>query len=217
MLGFDHSPIPLMELVGGKRSLQQKMAVKFSSGESEPKMEVLTQDKILPSDIPPQFMIGSNNLRLVNIGKILQSLEGCACPMGVLSREFLGKLSLEGNEVAVVDMEAGVEHFGQGIETSIDSVLVVVEPSLESVELAVKIKNLAAGAAVNNTWAVLNKITSEEIALRLEEELRKRGVEVIGLVHYDPKIFEACLEGQKLSEGRARQEIGEVVDRLFPS
>jgi CO dehydrogenase maturation factor len=46
----------------------------------------------------------------VSIGKILQSLEGCACPMGVLSREFLKKLYLNENTVAVVDMEAGVEH-----------------------------------------------------------------------------------------------------------
>ena len=48
-------------------------------------------------------------------------------------------------------MEAGVEHFGRGIETSIDTVLAMVEPSLESVELAAKVKSLAAGAGVKTT------------------------------------------------------------------
>jgi len=43
--------------------------------------------------------------------------------MGVLSREFLRKLSLSRDEIAIVDMEAGVEHFGRGVETSIDNVL----------------------------------------------------------------------------------------------
>jgi CO dehydrogenase maturation factor len=215
MLGLEHPPVPLMDAVGGKRSLQQKMVARFSSGESEPKMEVLSEDKIQLRDIPHDYIVGGNNLRLVNIGKILQSLEGCACPMGVLSREFLRKLTLEANEVVLVDMEAGVEHFGRGVETSIDTVLVAVEPSLESVELAAKVKSLAAEAGVSHIWAVLNKIGPDEIALKLKEELRKRTVEVVGLVHYDAEIFEACLEGHKLSGGRAAVEIGDVVDRLL--
>ncbi|MBC8275740.1 MAG: P-loop NTPase [Chloroflexi bacterium] len=215
MLGFDHPPIPLMELVGSKKGLKERMAVKFSSGESEPKMEKLTLNKILVKDIPPQHIKESDGLRLVNIGKILHSLEGCACPMGVLSREFLAKLYLDEGEIAIVDMEAGVEHFGRGIETSIDEVLAVVEPSFESLELALKVKQLAAGAGVKNTWAILNKITSDEIAMRLKDELARRGLEVIGIVHHDPKIFEACLEGHRLEEGVASKDIRGVVDAVL--
>ena len=43
--------------------------------------------------------------------------------MGVLSREFLKKLCLNANEIAIVDMEAGIERFGRGVESSIDAVL----------------------------------------------------------------------------------------------
>jgi CO dehydrogenase maturation factor len=112
-------------------------------------------------------------------------------------------------------MEAGVEHFGRGIETSIDEVLAVVEPSFESLELALRIKELAAGAGVNKTWAVLNKINSDEIAARLKKELGKRGMDVIGVVHHDPKIFEACLEGHRLGEEVASNETREVVDAML--
>ena len=215
MLGFDHSPIPLMELVGGKKGLKEKMAVKFSSGESEPKMEVLTLDKILVKDIPPQHIKESDGLRLVNIGKILHSLEGCACPMGVLSREFLAKLYLDEDEIVIVDMEAGVEHFGRGIETSIDVVLVIVEPSFESLELAIKVKQLAAGAGVKNTWAILNKITSDAIATRLRDGLARRGMEIIGIVHHDPQVFEACLDGRKVDGGVVSEEMKKVADALL--
>jgi CO dehydrogenase maturation factor len=215
MFGFDHPPLPLMELVGGKKGFKERMAVKFSSGESEPKMEILTQDKILVKDIPPQHIKDSDGLRLVNIGKILHSLEGCACPMGVLSREFLAKLHIDEDEVVIVDMEAGVEHFGRGIETSIDRVLVVVEPSFESLELALKVKELAIDAGVSKTWAVLNKVNSDEIATRLKGELEKRGIEVIGIVHYIPQVFEACLEGRKLGDGVASEEVRKVVDALL--
>jgi CO dehydrogenase maturation factor len=215
MLGFDHPPLPLMELVGGKKGFKERMSVKFSSGESEPKMEVLTQEKILVKDIPPQHIKDSDGLRLVNIGKILHSLEGCACPMGVLSREFLAKLHIDEDEVVIVDMEAGVEHFGRGVETSIDQVLVVVEPSFESLELALKIKELAVDAGVSKTSAVLNKVNSDEIATRLKDELGKRGVEVIGIVRYIPQVFDACLEGRKVGDGVMSEEIKKVVDALL--
>ena len=214
-LGFDHPPIPLMELVGGKKGLRDRMAVKFSSGESEPKMEVLSLDKIMDNDIPSQYIKKSDGISLVNIGKILHSLEGCACPMGVLSREFLAKLHLDQDEVAIVDMEAGIEHFGRGVETSIDRVLVIVEPSFESLEIAVKVKQLAADAGVSGTWAILNKITSENIATRLKDELGKRGIEVIGTVYQNPKIFEACLEGHMLDEGIASKEVSEIVEAVL--
>ncbi|HIE17313.1 MAG TPA: hypothetical protein EYP71_03870 [Dehalococcoidia bacterium] len=215
MLGFACPPIALMELVGGRRGLREKMTAKFSSGESEPKMEVLAQDKILLKDIPPQYISKDNNLRLVSTGKILQSLEGCACPMGVLSREFLKKLCLETDEVAIVDMEAGIEHFGRGIETSIDSVLVAVEPSVESLELALRVKELAAGAGVRSTWAILNKITSDEIAMMLKDRLEDKGMAIAGTIHHDPEVFEACLRGHRPTKGRAAEEIRGVVDVLL--
>jgi len=215
MLGFDKAPIPLLELVGGKRKVQRVMRSSFSSGEEEYQMNVLARKEIWIEDIPPEHILKEDNLRLVCVGKILQSLEGCACPMGVLSREFLKKLRLKANEIAIVDMEAGVEHFGRGVETSIDSVLVVVEPSLESLTLAEKVKSLAAGIGINNFWAVLNKVASEDIALKLRTELKKRGVNVVGTIHNAPEIFEACLEGHALGKGKAAKEAGEILDSLL--
>ena len=205
ILGFDQPPIPLMELVGGKKSLKQKM--------SQP--NVLTEDHIPIDHIPTQYLLERNGLMLVSIGKILQSLEGCACPMGVLSREFLKKLTLEADELAIVDMEAGVEHFGRGVETSIDSVLIVVEPPFESLEVAERIHGLAAGIGIKNVWAVLNKVPSEEIARKLEGELKKRGIDVIGCIHLDPEVFKSSIEGGVLSTGRAAEEIGDVLDSML--
>jgi CO dehydrogenase maturation factor len=197
LLGFKNPPVPLMELVGGKKGLKEKMAVRLSSGETEVKMDVLTQDKIEVKELTPPYIMGDGNLKLLSIGKILQSLEGCACPMGVLSREFLRKLYLEKNEIVIVDMEAGVEHFGRGIETSIDRVLVVVEPSLESIELAAKIKNLAADAGVKIVAAVLNKVISEDIGRKLKDEL------------------EASLQGHKVAMISGDERIEQIVDCLI--
>jgi CO dehydrogenase maturation factor len=205
MLGFDYPPVPLMELVGGKKSLQQKMG----------QPSVLAESRIVLEDLPPQYLVQKDGLTLVGIGKILQSLEGCACPMGVLSREFLKKLALAEDELAIVDMEAGVEHFGRGVETSIDSVLIVVEPPLESVNVGQKIHDLASGIGIKNVWAVLNKVPSGDIAKRLRAELQERQIEVVGCIYFDADVFSSSIDGRMPVKGVAVQEIKEVLNRIL--
>ena len=216
MLGFDQPPVPLMELVGGKRNVQRSMRNGFSSGDSEQQgLRVMRQESIKVDEIPPEHIMTKDNLQLVCIGKILQSLEGCACPMGVLSKEFLKKLSLEDDQIVVVDMEAGVEHFGRGVEQSIDSVLIVIEPSFESLQLAERINSLSSGIGIKNIRAVLNKVPSEEIASKLKSELGKRGLETVGSIPYDAEIFRSCLEGLSLTNGSAGNQIRDVFDSLI--
>ena len=204
MLGFETPPVPLMEFVGGKKKLREKM--------SQP--NILAESHFSIREIPSRHLIRRNGLALVSIGKILQALEGCACPMGVLNREFLKKLVLGKKEIAIIDMEAGIEHFGRGIDEGIDRVLLVVEPSFESIAVAEKIKGLASGLnkAVS---AVLNKIDSERIALKLKGELRIKGIEVIGTVPNDPLVFEACLEGRAIGGAEAFHAVGKVLDNLL--
>ncbi|MBN2438242.1 MAG: AAA family ATPase [Deltaproteobacteria bacterium] len=205
MLGFEKPPTPLMELVGGKASLKKNMG----------KPGIFAADKILVDEIPPGYLLQHDNIMLVSIGKILQSLEGCACPMGVLSREFLKKIVVNDGEMVIVDMEAGVEHFGRGVETSIDNVLIVVEPPFESTEVATKIYGMSRGSGIKNTWAVLNKIPNEEIKKRLKKELDTRGIEVIGCVYLDHEIFMASVDGRVPKQGAAANEIKGVMDFIL--
>jgi len=204
ILGLDKPPVPLMALVGGKEGIKEKMN----------RTSLLSESELTLEQIPCPYVNQKNGLRLVSIGKIHQALEGCACPMGVLSREFLKKLRLAKNDIAIVDMEAGVEHFGRGIDNSLDAVLVVVEPSFESIVLAEKIKDLASGIN-KNLWAVLNKIGSESLAAEIKAELNKRGVETIGRVSYDAFLFLSGLKGGALREGRATRQADKILDALL--
>jgi len=210
MLGLKKRPDPLLELVGGKKNVFRTF-----SEESEPSKNILTQEEIRTADLPSQYIVERDGIGMVCIGKILQSLEGCACPMGALSREFLKRLRLQEDEVAIVDMEAGIEHFGRGVETSIDSVLIVVEPSFDSLELADKINTLATEVGMDNTWTILNKVMSEEITLKLRDELERKSIAVIGSIGYDPDIFQSCLEGRPLHGNKAEKDIEKVLDQLL--
>jgi CO dehydrogenase maturation factor len=209
-LGFGKRPVPLLEFVGGK-----KMVFPTFSEESEPREILLTREQIRVVDLPGDYIVERDSIGLVCIGKILQSLEGCACPMGALSREFLKRLRLQEDEVALIDMEAGIEHFGRGVEASIDSVLIVTEPSFDSLELAEKINTLAAEVGVERVWTILNKIRSKEIALRLREELEERGISVIGSIGYEPEIFQSGLEGRPVCSDKLETDIGRILDQLL--
>jgi len=206
MLGFDQPPVPLMALVGGKEGIKEKM--------NQP--SILSEAEITLEQIPSEYINEKNGFKLISIGKIHQALEGCACPMGVLSREFLKKLRLGPDEIAIVDMEAGIEHFGRGIDNSLDAVLVVVEPSFESIALAEKIKELASG--INKQfYAVLNKISSESLVAEIRANLNKRGMETIGVISYDASVFLSGLKGDTLSRGRATRQAGEILNSLLPA
>ena len=112
-------------------------------------------------------------------------------------------------------MEAGIEHFGRGVDTSIDSVLIVTEPSFDSLELAQKINALATEVGVERVWTILNKIGSEEIASRVRKELAKRGVSVVGTIGYEPEIFEAGLEGRPVRRDRIETDVESILNQLL--
>jgi CO dehydrogenase maturation factor len=217
MLGFDTPPVPLMELVGGKKSILRQMKSAPPLSDSAQPLNVLARPQVSTADIPYPHILARDGISLVCIGKILQSLEGCACPMGVLSREFLSRLRLKDDELAIVDMEAGVEHFGRGVDTSIDEVLTVVEPSLESVTLAERVNSLAAGSGVGRSWAVLNKVTSPEMESKLKEDLARRGITVIGAIPYDLELFQAGFEGRPPDMAKTPAPTGQVLDSLLLS
>jgi CO dehydrogenase maturation factor len=126
----------------------------------------------------------------------------------------LKKLRLDENWIAFTDMEAGIEHFGRGIDEAIDKVILVVEPSFESVNVAEKIRDLAASMNKDVT-AVLNKMPSEKVAKKLEEELKSRSIEIIGNIPNDPLVFDACLEGRVLDQGKAFYAAEKVLDALL--
>lgn len=218
MLGFTDPPKPLIDMMGGKQKLEEEIVAEIMAGGSEETMELMKEKtEMVVAEIPPEYIFETEDgIKLVNVGKILMALEGCACPMGIVSRSFLKKLRLEPDEIALIDLEAGVEHFGRGVETSTDCVLVVVEPSIDSLDIAVKISEMAADINIADVWVVLNKITSEQIENKLKENLSQKNVTVIGSIHQNQEIFESCLEGRPIRGQVATEDVDRILDFLFP-
>jgi CO dehydrogenase nickel-insertion accessory protein CooC1 len=90
----------------------------------------------------------------------------------------------------------------------------VVEPYYESMVMASKIRDLAAGIQ-KEVAVVLNKLPSKQIQNRIESALKQNSLEVIGDIPEDPEVFEAGLEGRQLERGKALDAAADILDRLI--
>jgi CO dehydrogenase maturation factor len=203
-LGFDGPPLSFMDFVGGKKTLKGKMRER----------NILQHNRISIAEIPDGYIVSRNGLSMVSIGKINHAHEGCACPMGVLNRELLKKLDLGEKELAFIDMEAGIEHFGRGVDAEIDTILLVVEPSFESLAIAGKIKSIA-GDVHKRLWAILNKMGNEQMARELTRTLASEGITIIGAVPHDPAVFEAGFRGMPIGDCDAGRAAGQILERCL--
>ena len=206
MFGFDREPTPLVHLLN-----------RFSSSEVEPDTDSdwIRQEEIALQDIPTRYVLEQDSLRFIMVGKIVDPLEGCACSMADITRDFVGKLLLAEKEIIIIDAEAGIESFGRGVERSADTVLIVVEPSFESIALAEKISYMAEGIGIRMVRAILNKIPSEEARAKIITALAQRNVSQIGAVHLDTEVSEAGFEGTALGESKAKEEMKQIARRLL--
>lgn len=209
MLGVSKAPKPLANFFGGKKGVFS--AMRGAGGE---KKELFSSEFEI-EELPSSYVEEAGGVKLLQVGKILEPFEGCACPFGVLSQSFLKNLRLSREEVLVVDTEAGVEHFGRGLDGVADAILVVVDPSMDAIALAEEIKGFAEKMGVGVFGALINKAPSPEVEELLEEELRKRGVPVWGKLPLDQELFKAALSGNPLPADRHRELFESLAAKLL--
>jgi len=190
---------------GGKRMVAEKL-LKAMKGEGE-RFSVFGEG-IRTSNIPEEYMSKRRGINLLAIGKIRNFGEGCACPFNALSADFLRMLKLNEGEFALVDTDAGVEHFGRGVETGCDLLLMVIDPSQESIRLAEKVNKIAEEAG-KSLYYVLNK-TDEETAKFLLDSVDQN--KVVSVIPEDKRVFRNGLVGEALNF--ELKGVGELADFL---
>lgn len=206
MLGFSRQP----------RALITALREPSPDG-TPPDASWLNEERIFIESIPAEYIIRENGFRFLMVGKIEDPFQGCACSMAGVARELMGKLVVEDGELVVIDMEAGIESFGRGVERHVDAVLAVVEPSYESIALAEKIAYMAEGMGIGRVRALLNKVPSERVGSRIADELSKKGVKIAGTVYFDARVNEAGFEGKPIATATASDDMKTVVKSVLDS
>ena len=203
------APRDLMEYFGGKKGFKEKQrapkTTQFwglaANGDTsgQPRQLMQQQSRFFKnrwsfSDLPQEFVEEKEGVKLMAVGKIHDFGEGCACPMGVLTREFLENLDLGKDDVVIVDTEAGTEHFGRGVDKDFDLILVIVDPSYESLRLSKKFDEFGAQCGCR-VYFVLNKVEPD---IREEMLASVNCVNVVAEIPEKREIFKASLKGEEL-------------------
>ncbi len=189
LMGVSH-PLPILDSLGGKKGFREKMAPAFPQASGDG----LFKDRMEIDDLPEKCVAHADGIRLIAIGKIHEFGEGCACPMGALSRLILPKLNIKENEVVIIDTAAGVEHFGRGIDAAGDIILGIIDPTYESLTLAKKMQGMAAQAGTE-MFFVLNKV-DDQIKLSMIQNVGPENV--VAVIPQSQSIFKDNLAGKKL-------------------
>ena len=204
LFGLRKQPEPLMNLFN-----------KFYAAPSDPLFAWLKKEAITPDDIPSGYIINNNKIKILIVGKIEESFQGCACGIAGITGDLVQRLILKERELILIDMEAGVESFGRGVERSADTVLAIVEPSFQSIELAKKINYMAQGMGISRVRAILNKVTSSEIEKKMTDDLGSRNIKVTGTINFDNMINEAGFEGRICTNTKAMDDIKIIAKSLL--
>jgi CO dehydrogenase maturation factor len=148
------------------------------------------------SDIVDKFgVVGPDGVQLLVMGTVKDGGSGCMCPSNALLRVLVQHLLIQREDILVMDMVAGLEHLGRGTARRMDTMLVVVEPRMKSVETVKRVLKLAKEIEVQEVLAVGNKVRSERERLFIEEKMRELGVEVAAYIPYDEQVVEADMLG----------------------
>jgi CO dehydrogenase nickel-insertion accessory protein CooC1 len=236
-LGADRAPDSLLEWLGG---------TVFSGGPVTCPVDdpvPLAGARVSLREIPSRFCSQTPNGSLVfQAGKIgpLGPGAGCDGPMTKIARDFA--LETEGMQpVTLVDFKAGIEDASRGVITSLDWVVVVIDPSFAGIRAAVTMRTLLdqmrAGhlpatrhlrspelvrlteeayraARTKNVVYVLNKVPDLETEQQLSEFLTQAGIQAVASIPDDAELRRAWLEGSRLRSASAQAAAAKIVRTL---
>lgn len=137
----------------------------------------------------------NDNLKLVVVGSIDASREGCLCPAIALAKAFLLHVMLSKKEVIIVDSEAGAEIFGRGLAEKFDLNITVAEPTIKSLIIAKKLIKMADELGIKNNILVINKVIDSISAIQLYTKIFNDHPVTYHLVRYDPKLLKIEING----------------------
>ena len=166
-------------------------------------------------DLPDRFSVVSDGIRMLELGAVELGGAGCICPESALLKSLVTHILLRRDEVVLLDMYAGVEHLGRATASSVDAMIIVVEPTARSLGTALQIKGLAEDLNLQQISIVGSKVRDESDMEFIRE--RSPGLPVLGYLPEDDAVREADRTGTAVFEKskRLRDASAEIVDALI--
>lgn len=236
-LGLSEDPVPLLDYYGG---------MVFSGGFVTCPVDDPTPLKgahVSVDELPNIYQKETpEGIHLFIAGKMGDKGPGAGCdgPIAKIARDFRPDFADEA-PVTLVDHKAGFEDSARGNVISLDWIVVVVDPTSASIQMAIDMRDmvdeLKAGglpatahlehpelvelvnqlyhdAKVKGVLFILNRIRDEDSEQYIRNKLASHGIEFIGTVRYDPSLSKAWLKGEPVMNIANRQEVEKIVVAL---
>jgi CO dehydrogenase maturation factor len=202
-LGFPDADqiVPISHL---KQLVRERTGAKESAGGAYFKLNPRVDD------LPDEYSVKHNGIRLLVMGEVKRGGSGCYCPENVLLGALMSHLLLRRDEVVILDMAAGIEHLSRGTAKAVDRLMIVVEPGQASLETAHRVKKLAGDIGIEELAIVGNKVRNADE----EGYIRKgtKGLELLGVIPYDAGLVESQMRGEPIVRSRT---IKSSVDAIY--
>lgn len=236
VLGLDRTPEPLLDYFGG---------MVFSGGKVTCPVDdpaPLAGSRISLNQLPGQYYVSSGRITLLIAGKIGDQSPGAGCdgPIAKIARDV--RFDLEGGStVTVIDFKAGFEDSARGVLTSLDWIIVVIDPTIAAIEMAANMENMVAciqagelpatkhlesldmvstanrfyqQSMIKGVLTILNKVEDPEMEDYMRTEILNRGLKPCCVIHTDPELSKSWLIGKPIDTWRPRMEVHKLVSRL---
>jgi CO dehydrogenase maturation factor len=191
ILGTD-APPDLTGYFVGQRSMREAMREARQKGvpRGTPLLGHWTYDTI-----PEGFYESSDGIKLVKVGKIQNANQHGKGRWVGLARQFLGGLTLAGNERVIIDSDAGVEHLARKLGEACDLLIMVIDPTFESIGMVSTVSHMADELHVP-LYFVLNKTNTERS--KILRSAVPDPSRILAEFPEDPMLREAGFKGQVL-------------------
>lgn len=236
-LGLDTPSAPLLDYFGG---------MVFSGGSVTCPVDdpTLLTGAQLPLDRLPEkyYARSQDGILFLTAGKIGEQGPGAGCdgPVAKIARD-LNLVGIGKHPITLVDFKAGFEDSARGAITSLDWIIVVVDPTQAALQMAVHMKAMVQAiksgmlpatrhlehpelvaianrlfreAKIKDVLFVLNKVTDEETETYMRQKLAEEGIEPIGAIHRHASITQAWLRGNSINGRESGQEAAQIVEAL---
>jgi CO dehydrogenase maturation factor len=226
-IAIDADPSPNLALTLGVPLEQVREIVPIS--ENKPLIELKTGTKFsgvyqlsfTVDDVVHDFSVETPyGVKLIVMGTVKSIGSGCTCPENAVIRALLRYLIVKRDEAVIVDMEAGIEHLGRGTARHVDTMLVVTDPTVKSLEIAKRIYELAEDAGIKQVFLVGNKVANEVEGDSIGKFAENNSMLLLSLIPFDEKVLRAETRGEtplRNEQSKAIRSIEKLGNRLMQS
>lgn len=166
-------------------------------------------------DVLNEYSIPHGNIKFFKMGGIKQGGSACYCRENSFLNALTSGLLWDKESVVILDMGAGIEHLTRGTARSVDVMLVVIEPSKNSVNTAKLVKQLATDLGIQNIKFIGNKIRNAKEKEFIQNNFEEG--ELLGFIPFDDQIWESSMESGPAADlgGELLRSMKEIHEKLL--